>query len=333
MVSVIVPVYNAEKTIEKCVASILEQTVEKQIVLVNDGSQDGSLSVIQGYARQHENILVVDKPNGGVSSARNAGLAVSTGEFVTFIDSDDYYLTSDYISNMIHAASPGENIDLVITGFTVLNPSGKKCFEADDRTVSIQNIARDYLEFRAQNLMNSPCNKLFRRALIKTPFDERMKMGEDAVFVLNYLKCCRNVAFCSGCGYGYVFMSASSTAAFRKKTLYDIAQTNIYHEQILDFWKAFLPEQACADRYIRLRVDAVCAILTTYARKKGILAFVAADIKHVLLDKNLSIYKDRISELPDEYPHKALAGLIGKGSTLYVKLYCLGKLIKRNRTQ
>lgn len=333
MVSIIVPVYNAEKTIEKCVDSILAQTVEKQIILVNDGSKDGSLEILQRYAHSYEGVIVVDKPNGGVSSARNAALAVSTGEYITFIDSDDYYLTNDYIANMVCAAQREEGIDLVIAGYTLITPTGQKCYDAPDCVVPILQMAEDYLTYRSQNLMNSPWNKLFRRALISTLFDERMKMGEDSVFVLAYLKRCGKVAFCRGCGYGYLFMNTSSTAQFRKKCHFDIAQTNLYHDAIHDFWSAFLPDRACADRYLKLRIEAVHTILTTYLRNKGIFAFLTGDIRQILSDERLNTYKEYIPSLPNDYAYKKMANLIQRGSVIAVKWHCIWDLLKTKLIQ
>lgn len=92
-VSFIVPVYNVENYLEECLESILKQKlVEKEIVIVNDGSTDGSLTIIQKFVNKHENIQVINQVNRGISAARNIGLKAARGEYVCFIDSDDYYL-------------------------------------------------------------------------------------------------------------------------------------------------------------------------------------------------------------------------------------------------
>ncbi len=93
LLSIIIPVYNAEKFIHDCLNSLLNQDIsaeEYEIICVNDGSTDNSLAILQDYAKSNPNVVVIDKPNGGVSQTRNKGLAASRGEYVWFIDSDDW---------------------------------------------------------------------------------------------------------------------------------------------------------------------------------------------------------------------------------------------------
>src|SRR5699024_6933853 len=90
-VSVIVPVYNVEKYIEKCIQTLVNQTLQDlEIIIVNDGSTDNSEKIIKKYKKEYKNIIYVTKENGGLSSARNFGLLYATGEYVAFLDSDDY---------------------------------------------------------------------------------------------------------------------------------------------------------------------------------------------------------------------------------------------------
>ena len=91
IVSIIVPIYNTEKYLRKCVDSILKQTYENlEVILVNDGSPDNSLEICREYERLDSRVKVINKKNGGLSSARNAGLEICTGKYITFVDSDDY---------------------------------------------------------------------------------------------------------------------------------------------------------------------------------------------------------------------------------------------------
>lgn len=90
-ISVIIPVYNAEATLKKCVDSVLMQPfADFEVILVDDGSKDGSLQICEEYARRDSRVTVIHKENGGVSSARNRGLEIAKGTWVTFVDSDDY---------------------------------------------------------------------------------------------------------------------------------------------------------------------------------------------------------------------------------------------------
>ena len=100
LISIIVPVYNVEAYLAKCVDSILAQTYTNlEIILVNDGSSDGCGRICDEYAKQDKRIKVIHKQNGGLSDARNVAIDVATGEFITFIDSDDY-VTDDYIMTL-----------------------------------------------------------------------------------------------------------------------------------------------------------------------------------------------------------------------------------------
>lgn len=99
-VSVIVPVYNSRKYLKECIESIINQDLEEiELILVNDGSTDNSLDICQKYAMKDSRIKIIDKPNGGVSSARNAGILAASGEYIGFVDSDDW-IQSEMYSNM-----------------------------------------------------------------------------------------------------------------------------------------------------------------------------------------------------------------------------------------
>lgn len=111
LLSIIVPVYNAEKYLGKCITSISNQTYKNiEIILVNDGSSDNSLSICRSFQETDKRIQIIDKPNGGVSSARNAGLEICTGEYIGFVDSDDWIDPSMY--EELHHMIVTEDCDL-----------------------------------------------------------------------------------------------------------------------------------------------------------------------------------------------------------------------------
>ena len=91
LISVIIPVYNTEAYLERCLVSVLSNTYrDLEVICINDGSTDGSLEILNAFARQDERVTVIDKKNGGLSAARNDGLRRATGEWIAFIDSDDW---------------------------------------------------------------------------------------------------------------------------------------------------------------------------------------------------------------------------------------------------
>lgn len=114
LLSIIVPVYNVEKYLERCLDSILVQPFRNfELILVNDGSTDNSLSICKRYEATNNRIVIVDKPNGGLSSARNAGLKVAKGNYVSFIDSDDF-ISSDFYEANMEFLEQNPDIDMMI---------------------------------------------------------------------------------------------------------------------------------------------------------------------------------------------------------------------------
>ena len=104
-VSVIIPMYNAERHLEECLNSCLEQTLEQiEIICINDGSTDGTAEILERYEREHSNIVILNKENQGSGIARNLGIECAKGEFVAFMDSDDYYLDKDALQKLYDAA-------------------------------------------------------------------------------------------------------------------------------------------------------------------------------------------------------------------------------------
>ena len=122
-ISVIVPVYKVENTLKRCVDSILNQTyTDFELILVDDGSPDNSGKMCEAFAENDSRIKVIHKENGGLSSARNAGLDIAQGEYVCFVDSDDY-VAENYLA-LLHSAAEREQADLVIGGYEMVYPDG-----------------------------------------------------------------------------------------------------------------------------------------------------------------------------------------------------------------
>ena len=181
-ISVIVPVYNAEKYLPRCIESVLAQTfVDWEMLLIDDGSTDASGSICDEYAAKDERIRVFHKENGGVSSARNLGLDNAQGEWITFVDSDDY-IEENYLKSF----EGNLDADLVVGNMIEKGPQGNL----------LRNIPSGYhhplkkaLEGNLTKLaFQSPWGKMFRGSLIKKlRFDESMVTGEDHYFMLRYV--------------------------------------------------------------------------------------------------------------------------------------------------
>ena len=180
LISIIVPVYNAEKTLRRCVRSLMGQKYRNlEIILVNDGSKDGSLGLCRKFAGEDARIRVIDQPNGGVSSARNAGLDAATGKFVMFCDSDDW-TEPDWCAAMRGNYEEG---NLTIC-------------EIDRDDIPLERAEHPQILETAQRkdflhrplLMCALYNKFFARNVIEDNhlrFPEQLSLGEDFAFVLS----------------------------------------------------------------------------------------------------------------------------------------------------
>ncbi len=190
MISIIVPVYKSEKTLTKCLESLVGQTYQDiEIIVVDDGSPDSSGKIAQEYSRKYSNIRVIEQPNAGVSAARNAGIEAAAGEYIQFLDSDDS-LTCD-ACEILYGAIDSSNVDLVIAGYwhdyygkrILKNPPFSGSYET-------RNAEPEVLALYREGSFNMPWNKLYKKNLITQKFPEDWKLGEDLIFNLNYLKNC-----------------------------------------------------------------------------------------------------------------------------------------------
>lgn len=159
--SIIVPVYNVEKYLDKCLASILRQTFKNfECIIIDDGSPDNSNAIIDKYVKLDERFKVLHQQNMGVSAARNAGLAIAQGDYIAFVDSDDY-ISNEYLEKFALKIA-NTDADIVICGFIeVLKDSQKTvCFEAPSTEVIKQNILADIWP-------SYPWNKCYKKYLFE----------------------------------------------------------------------------------------------------------------------------------------------------------------------
>lgn len=190
LISVIVPVYNAESTLSECVGSILGQKYKDfELILVDDGSKDSSPHICDEYAHDNGQVIVFHKPNGGVSSARNHGLDHARGKWIAFVDSDDY-VTDGYFDGVVE-----QKEDVLIKGYQKLDHSGiVEGKEAED-LLGIPAFSDFLSQYVTDSLLRGPVFKFYKRSLIgDLRFLTDMKIGEDAWFVFNYLARCKSFA-------------------------------------------------------------------------------------------------------------------------------------------
>lgn len=196
-ISVIVPVYNAENTLHQCVNSILSQEYRDfELLLIDDGSKDSSPAICDEYALQDDCVKVFHKSNGGVSSARNLGLDNAKGEWITFIDSDDY-ITEQYLEGVV-----GREEDILIRGYKSFTPNGIIGSRTADEMIQVSGMRNFINSYIIDTILRGPVFKFYKRSFIgDLRFLHDMKIGEDAYFVFNYLAKCKSFAVLSNGEY------------------------------------------------------------------------------------------------------------------------------------
>jgi len=194
LISIIVPVYNVQEYLSKCIESILNQTMKDfELILINDGSNDKSTKICDEYLLKDNRIKVIHKKNEGVSIARNTGINISRGKYIVFADSDDH-VYENWCYEMYKAIINNDK-NMIITGITIHNTRNNNNITNylnlnSDIDISIIK-KRDFFILYKKQLINYPWNKIYITEIIKknnVHFKENLKLGEDLLFNLEYLK-------------------------------------------------------------------------------------------------------------------------------------------------
>lgn len=219
-ISVIVPVYNAADTLEKCVSSITEQTFgDFELMLINDGSRDNSAEICKTYAADDSRITYIEKENGGAASVRNFGIDRAKGDYLCFVDSDDY-IDSDMLEFMYQKATE-HSADIVQCGYIMENDGVASYISVPDGIVTGSEINGRIVEIKSKNLIDSPCNKLYRREFVvksgvRMPENEAF---EDTDFNLRLLSFSPKMVLSERCFYHYVLHMGSTTRHYNPDKL------------------------------------------------------------------------------------------------------------------
>mgnify|MGYP004458462943 CR=1 FL=1 len=235
-ISIIVPIYNVEKYIRKCIESIINQTYRNiEIILVDDGSPDNCGKICDEYAKKDSRVKVIHKKNGGLSDARNKGTEVATGEYIMYVDSDDYIELSacEELYNIINAG----NVDIVCYNFKKVDELGniidnkkiysqgnsKKEIEMSFKDAMIDNLYRKHIRYEAGSKIYA--NKIAK----KISFPTNM-LAEDFATFYKFLAEARKIIFYDRCLYNYVQRNGSIMAEKKEKLYLDmfITEKNIY---------------------------------------------------------------------------------------------------------
>lgn len=224
LVSIIIPVYNGENSIERCIKSVLEQDYYNiEIIIINDGSTDNTANILKKH--KDKRIKIINQTNSGVSSSRNNGIDCSKGEYITFIDADDY-IDKSFLKNAIKI-SMDNNLDLIIGGvqkifknktkdYVIENADFKIYYESDLHELKKKIIGYDceYTELR-NVFFSGPVCKLFKKSCINdNRFVRDIKNGEDTLFNLDIISLCKKIGIISEIWYYYIINSSSATQKY-----------------------------------------------------------------------------------------------------------------------
>ncbi len=310
-ISVVVPVYNTGKYLRECIDSLTTQTVfgDMELIFVDDGSSDGSPAICDEYAERYGNIKVIHKQNGGVSSARNAGLDAARGDYVGFADSDDIVYKDMY--RLLFEAAEKTGADMTFCGIEHPYP---------DKDVIIEYtfeygvpLGREYIKrtvapfMIADSSFNSLCNKLFRRRVIEENglrLTVGKNQGEDREFVLRFLISCGTVCSVPYTGYYYRYVQTSAV----QKPRYDYADTILaQREQDRGLFSKLGVEAAQFERLsaVSTASQLICALAFANGKLKGrdrikvMRSIVNNPETQKLIDDNFSLLMEQNTRFND----------------------------------
>lgn len=212
-ISIIVPVYNADKWLNRCIDSILGQTfTDFELLLVDDGSKDGSGVICDAYAEADSRVRVFHKPNGGVSSARNLGIDNANGEWIAFCDADDYVL-SDWLDNFDFISNANE--DIICQGIVWIRPGKEKWKSETEITFNFDGNIGDMVSvLDKMDIFGYLFNKAYRGDILSSKsasnirFNTELNFMEDEDFNLRYLHLCKRGLIINKASYCYILSDA-----------------------------------------------------------------------------------------------------------------------------
>lgn len=288
LISVIVPVYNTEQYLEKCLDSITKQTyINLEIILVDDGSTDCSAKICDRYAENDKRIQVIHKKNQGVSAARNDGIKVARGQYIAFVDSDDYLLPAyfTYLYDLLKTY----NADMSCCNLYKM---------WDTETLPLFDNLESDIEFTAQEAMKNflygktitghPFLKLYKKDLVRhLHFQENIHYGEDILFTLHILQTCRRVVYGNRILYTYIQNESSATHAFDIKKMH--VSWKMIQKEIEEY--ASNNETLCLAAYARLLV--LATMFCSAMKKKGDLPELRDELMGAIQQYGRFVVKDR----------------------------------------
>jgi glycosyltransferase involved in cell wall biosynthesis len=316
--SVIVPIYNAAGSLKKCIDSIKDQTYhELEIILINDGSTDGSLAICNGFKADDNRIIIADQVNSGTSAAKNKGIDSSHGDYVMFIDADDY-VERDAVERLYKVLADSGS-DMVIFGYNrydIIKGSEQITEVSFENKVYTGRIdAPDFVKLYKMPMLNQNWNKVYDLHMIKSSgiyFRDEMSLGEDLLFNLDVLKNCKKISIIKDILYNFMCYNPGSLSKRYRDDFFEIQQM-LFHKIkgfMLDSYDDGLMRGSTdelEDQYLQTVISYISKIsgyrnnsfIEKYRKISKIVSDkeiqeIAADVKTGSIKKRLLIYLIRI---------------------------------------
>ena len=228
-ISVIIPVYNVGKYLKRCIDSIIQQNYDNlEIILVDDGSSDNSGKICDEYAVIDKRIIVIHKSNGGLSDARNRGLEICTGKYISFVDSDDW-IEKDFYKFAVN--NLGEN-DLLIFDYYLTDGKNKKCINTLSKSCKL-TVGECLLELSKANIQSYAWNKLYKRELFLSIRFPKGRNYEDQAIMHLIVHNCNRIKYFNKAFYNYYQNQNSITHTVNLKNYRDFLYVNILRGRFL----------------------------------------------------------------------------------------------------
>lgn len=268
-ISIIVPIYNVEKYIRRCIESILNQTYTNfELILIDDGSTDSSGVICDEYANKDNRIKVIHKENGGLSSARNAGLDIATGEYISFVDGDDY-IAEDMIEKLYNSIT-GNNADIAVCNYKCVDENGNCLDNLNKGTPIITTVysKNDYfrnLACKKYYYYVIACNKLYKKDLFKGIRYPLGKLCEDNHIIDSLVEQCSVISSIKDSLYFYVQRNGSIMSGKNTKRYLDDAEAFLNRTQ-----RAYLSNFECRELLITMSIRNAARLLYLFVRYGGL---------------------------------------------------------------
>ena len=287
MISVIVPIFNAEKYLHRCIKRILAQDyTDYELLLIDDGSTDNSGTICDEYAIKDNRIRVFHKENGGVSSARNWGLDKAIGEYIMFVDSDDYMLPG--MLEVMLSTLESKKADLVVCGTT--ETGGGYWRPIADVDYSINKLKENFVSLLHTELLSPPWNKIYKKEIIgSNRFCEDISFGEDLLFNIQYLEKCENISFIKESPFYHEKENENSLVVkFNRNRLHDIEKVWVVVNRFSE------DKEGLYSKYLRDLTVYVRQLLKTKQYSWSEKKYILEEWSSMALIKNLNLFDYKI---------------------------------------